>query len=258
MLRTGDVRSSALVTSRAAYAVARRSVIAATGVGRDGFPPPANGKSGRLAMRRSSSLAAALAVVLVAVFAQAAQAGDVAENTPRGKAVSEFIGPDGRFDLEAARRSGYEGSLDTEGFAFDIDPASGRPLLRPLAAAETTADPDDVYWDNSMSPSVAGVGPSASAATVYDGRLIVGGGFVAAGDVAANYIASWDGNSWSPLGQGMNDDVSALTLYDGRLIAGGSFTTAGGVPASRIASWDGSIWSPLGSGLSSLVVALTV
>ncbi|NIO09566.1 MAG: hypothetical protein GTO40_16815, partial [Deltaproteobacteria bacterium] len=86
--------------------------------------------------------------------------------------------------------------------------------------------------------------------------LIAGGLFTAAGEVEANYIASWDGSSWSPLGSGVNRPVRALTVYDSKLIAGGKFTTAGGVTANGIASWDGYSWSPLGSGMNLTVYAL--
>ncbi|NIO09565.1 MAG: hypothetical protein GTO40_16810, partial [Deltaproteobacteria bacterium] len=67
------------------------------------------------------------------------------------------------------------------------------------------------------------------ALTVYGSELIAGGDFTTAGEVAAMYIASWDGSSWSALGSGMNDFVYALTVYDSKLIAGGWFTTSGEV-----------------------------
>ncbi len=85
-----------------------------------------------------------------------------------------------------------------------------------------------------------------------DGLLYAGGCFTAAGGVAANHIARWDGSQWHPLGSGMSWYVEALALGpDGSLYAGGSFRTAGGVAASGIARWDGatSSWHPLGSGL---------
>ena len=171
-------------------------------------------------------------------------------DAPKGKSIGEFLTPDGQFDLEAARRSGYEGSLDMEGFRSAIDPTTGQPVFQPSMMAAPTDDPDDIYWDNSISPSVAGVGGTVYAATVYNAQLVVGGNFQVAEDVIANYIASWDGTAWSPLGSGMNDYVMSLTVYNGHLIAGGWFSTAGGASANRIASWDGSTWSALGSGMN--------
>jgi trimeric autotransporter adhesin len=85
-----------------------------------------------------------------------------------------------------------------------------------------------------------------------DGSLYVGGNFTAAGRVAANYIARWDGatSSWHPLGSGLNGSVNALAFGpDGSLYVGGWFTTAGGVAANRIARWDGALWRPLASGM---------
>jgi len=128
-------------------------------------------------------------------------------------------------------------------------------------AAPAADNPDDVYWDNSISPSVAGLGGSVRAATVLDGLLVVGGDFNVAGDVVANHVAAWNGSSWLPLGSGMGGEypsVSTLTIYDGKLIAGGSFTTAGGNSASYVAAWDGSSWSPLGTGSNGTASAFAV
>ncbi|MCX6833791.1 MAG: hypothetical protein NTW07_01430, partial [candidate division Zixibacteria bacterium] len=187
---------------------------------------------------------------------------------PHGRSVSEFVTPDGRFDLEAARLSGFEGSLDLDGTDLQFDPQTGEPRVRPSTPASLSEDPDDIFWDNSISPSVAGVGGAVIEAIVYDGQLVVGGYFQAAGGVVANGIAAWDGASWSPLGTGMSGGtsyntphVNALTVYEGKLIAGGYFTVAGGVAARHIASWDGSSWSPLGSGMGGEypnVITLTV
>ncbi len=183
-----------------------------------------------------------------------------------GRSVEEFLNPDGSFDLEAARLSGYQGSLDLDGLDSQFDPVTGEPILWSSAAVMAVDHPDDIYWDNSISPSIAGVSDGAYAATVYNGKLIVGGYFQVVDDVVANYVASWDGNSWSPQGSGMGGDgplIQTLTVYDGNLIAGGNFDTAGGVAANTIASWNGSSWSPMGSGLGReewqpIVRALTV
>ena len=87
------------------------------------------------------------------------------------------------------------------------------------------------------------------ALTVYDGELIAGGSFTAAGGARCNNIARWDGDSWRPLGSsfswaGPNTWVNALTVYNGDLIAGGNFWFAG----EYIARWDGSVWLANGDG----------
>ncbi len=175
-----------------------------------------------------------LATGLLAIGVTSAIANDV---PTAGRSIEEFINPDGSFDLEAARLSGYQGSLDLEGYESAIDPVTGRPLFQPSAAKATADHPDDIYWDNSISPSLPGVGGTVYAATVFNGQLIVGGSFQVAGDVLAYRIASWDGSSWSPLGSGMNYYVNALTVYDDTLIAGGEFTIAGNKVSAYLARW---------------------
>ena len=123
---------------------------------------------------------------------------------------------------------------------------------QPLGGGLTAGNPG--YWANSL--------------TVYNGELIVGGPFNAAGGVDARNIARWNGNSWQPLGGGVDSGGWALTIYNGELIVGGCFTEAynsdlnGGfipVTVNNIARWDGSNWHPLGSGIDDFAVeALTV
>ena len=155
----------------------------------------------------------------------------------KGESVGRFLTPDGRFDLEEVRRSGYEGSLDLDGFDIDRDPVTGEPVLTAKLQGSPQDDPDDVYWDDSISPSVPGVAGPVYVAIVYDGNLVVGGSFRVAGDVIASNIASWNGSTWRPLGSGTDGTIRALTVYDGNLIAGGPFTTAGGKVSGYLASW---------------------
>ena len=181
------------------------------------------------------------------------------DNGRAGRSVSDFLAPDGRFDLNAVRSSGYQGPLDLKGVDVRVDPRSGTPILSASSTQFPADDPNDIYWDNSISPdTILGLTGIVQALTVYDGKLIADGEFTMAGGVAAKYIASWDGSSWSSLGSGMNGILFALTVYDGKLIAGGWFVEAGGVTAIGIASWDGSNWSALGSGMNQTVYALTV
>jgi hypothetical protein len=92
-------------------------------------------------------------------------------------------------------------------------------------------------WDgSSWSALGSGItaGPIGNEQSIYVSALAVsgsdvyaGGDFTAAGGVAANGIAKWDGSSWSALGSGMNEAVSALAVSGSDLYAGGLFTTAG-------------------------------
>ncbi|MCE5251877.1 T9SS type A sorting domain-containing protein [bacterium] len=174
------------------------------------------------------------------------------------RSIGDFLTPDDRFDLEAAQRTDFQGSLNMNGYEPGIDPATGQPVFRPGKSASTAGYPDDIYWDNTISSSYRGFNDKVYALTVYDGKLIAGGDFNVVGGVGASRIAAWDGSSWSPLGSGLDKSVLALTVYDGKLIAGGYLTNAGGVRAEHIAMWDGFSWSPLGLGFNRFVYALTV
>jgi len=134
------------------------------------------------------------------VFMATAQMVKAEENPPgvqpSGRNVGDFLTPEGRFDLEAARRSGYQGPLDMDGFEAVRDPVTGQPLFQRSATDETAANPDDIYWDNRISSSpLAGVNGPVYALMVYDGKLIAGGYFMTTGGVAASQIAAWDGSS---------------------------------------------------------------
>jgi hypothetical protein len=52
-------------------------------------------------------------------------------SAPSGRSVGEFLAPDGRFDLESARKAGFQGSLNMDGFKSNIDPAAGQPVFSP-------------------------------------------------------------------------------------------------------------------------------
>ncbi len=92
--------------------------------------------------------------------------------------------------------------------------------------------------------------------------LVAAGEFRAAGNVAADRIATWNGTAYAPLGPGLNGIVNALLAFDDgagpALDAGGSFTASGQQPMDRIARWSGGTWSALGSGLAGEVMTLAV
>jgi hypothetical protein len=133
-------------------------------------------------------------------------------------------------------------------------------------------------WDGSawhglsggVTPVVLGTErpPAVTAVAEYNGGLIVGGSFTAAGGVAVNNIARWDGAAWAPMGSGVPgfpvayglQPVSALCVYGGELIVGGRFYSAGGVAANNIVRWNGTEWRALaygvvGGGVLSLAVS---
>jgi hypothetical protein len=96
--------------------------------------------------------------------------------------------------------------------------------------------------------------------SVYNGTLIVGGGFDHAGGIAVNDIAGWNGSSWTALGagiQGSFDYVESMMVYNAELVVGGSFSFAGGQPANSMARWNGFEWVPFGGGSAGIVFAMT-
>lgn len=100
---------------------------------------------------------------------------------------------------------------------------------------------------------------------VYNGELILGGGFTTIGGVAAGRIARFDGARFAPIGTGFRAGfVGALASAHGRLYAAGSFGSPsltlppGVTDPNRVAYWTGTAWQTAGTGLNSTVEALTV
>ena len=127
---------------------------------------------------------------------------------------------------------------------------------------------DGQHWQ-ALGAGVLGLawGSPVFALTVFDGKLIVGGGLDTAGGSPCNAVASWNGSAWSSLDLGLTDPfgggvVFALATYKGELIATGQFQDAGNIAARNIARWNGVQWQALGRGgdttLSGLGRALSV
>ena len=124
-----------------------------------------------------------------------------------------------------------------------VGEARGQCATAWLPGQGTAGTNGPVFASTMWDPDGAGPQPA---------KLVVAGGFTAAGNIGANRVAvrepaSWSG--WSTLGSGMDGGVLALTTWNGVLIAAGSFTTAGGTPANCIARWTGTAWAALGSGV---------
>lgn len=103
------------------------------------------------------------------------------------------------------------------------------------------------------------VGGWVWALTVYNGELIAGGLFGAAGGVPAGSIARWNGSRWASLAaaNALNGEVHALAEFEGALLVGGSFSAAAGIPSGLVAQWNAGgsgAWSSVGGGLFRLQV----
>ena len=91
---------------------------------------------------------------------------------------------------------------------------------------------------------------SVQSLLVYNGDLLAGGWFEAAGNVTTNGVARWDGQQWHAIGAGLEGtsypgglftppycdpaSVNALAIYRGRLYAGGYFNIAGDDTSRRL------------------------
>lgn len=116
----------------------------------------------------------------------------------------------------------------------------------------------NVYSQTWATVGSGGMSDWVYASTVYNGDLIVGGKFTAAGGVNANHIARWDGTSWHPLGLGVNGKVNDMIVWNGQLIVGGEFTEAGGVPMLFIAKWNGTQWLTDLGDMGSIVTSFAI
>lgn len=82
-------------------------------------------------------------------------------------------------------------------------------------------------------------------------KLYAGGNFSLAGEVAASWIAAWNGTQWEAVGarDALNGDVLALSVFDDghgpALFAAGMFTAASGQSSRFVAKWNGSSWIPM-------------
>ena len=135
-------------------------------------------------------------------------------------------------------------------------------LFGGVALASTVSAQCGPGWVQTPGFGFAGVNGTVFASIMWDPDgagpepewLVIGGMFSAAGDIAANGVAAYDGEAWHDLGGGVTegfifDRVSAFEIYDGMLIVGGHFAQAGGLPVENIAAFDGTDWHALGAGI---------
>ena len=95
---------------------------------------------------------------------------------------------------------------------------SGGAFATPQSVAPQAANLD---WATTFSPR--GLSFDVNAVAVSGNSVYVGGGFVAAGNVEAHYIARYDLNTqtWSPLGSGTPDAVTAILIDGNDIYVGG-------------------------------------
>ena len=155
------------------------------------------------------------------------------------------------------------GSFNTNGYNFEIDPKTSEPVLRKISKNDSIPIP---RW----SPLAQGADHMVNVITIDGNDVYIGGRFksVKNSDGAAvpntKHLAKWNGNSWSALGNGTKNTVSAIAVSGNNVYVGGAFT---GIQISDdsvdtncrfIARWDGTNWHPLLKGVENEVMAIAV
>lgn len=79
----------------------------------------------------------------------------------------------------------------------------------------------------------------ATAAIVFNNELIVSGAFTAAGGVAAQNVARWDGENWHAMGS-LPSGLYTFAIYNGELYGAGRFNVDANVYC--LAKWTGTEW----------------
>jgi len=112
---------------------------------------------------------------------------------------------------------------------------------------------DGTSWSSFSASPDAGV---LDLEVAQNGDLLVAGGFLNVGALAAAGVARFDGVAWQGIGGGIFNPVHCIEeLANGDLLVGGLFAAVGGVPgfggtpANQIARWNGTQWSAIGEGL---------
>lgn len=125
-------------------------------------------------------------------------------------------------------------------------------------------------WNgSSWLPMGSGVAPTyfynggigVTSMVIYNGNLIVAGGFLNAGVANTASIAQWNGTTWQTVGGGTKgvyeQYIQSITIYNGNLIAGGLFDTIGGQHISNLAQWNGTSWSSIGKANGTIYCVFT-
>lgn len=104
--------------------------------------------------------------------------------------------------------------------------------------------------------------PWIASAVIYNGDLVVGGGFRYAGGYfqrhRANNVARWDGANWSALGAGLAGPVGALAILGPDLVAIFATVDSAGWWHHDLARWDGSSWQSMDDGFVGVPLGLVV
>jgi len=99
------------------------------------------------------------------------------------------------------------------------------------------------------SVTVTGANQAVNALSIYNGNLVIAGGFTSVDNLNSDYIAQWNGATWSGISSA---GIGYLGSYGGALLSVGTYNgnlLLGGV--GEVMQWNGSSWPLLGSGWDS-------
>ena len=99
-------------------------------------------------------------------------------------------------------------------------------------------------WDGSTLELVSTLGSKATDMIVYDGMLVMIGGFVEIDGVARIRVAAFDGSEWHSLGEGLDGMPYYIEICNNRLVVSMNHWTAlESLPC--LLEWDGTSWLPV-------------
>ena len=172
------------------------------------------------------------------------------------EAATEF--PTSPKDLEIPRLDGYESPVDSPPLQ-PFDPTARREFRQALTRVSSgsgvifAAAGDENWWDGFAG---TGILSSVSCAVIYQGMLIIGGGFTNAGGIpGTRSIAAWNGTQWFSIANITSGPVNALAIHNGELVVGGGFSINSGA-FRRLARWNGASWNSIGTIPSNTVWSL--
>lgn len=114
------------------------------------------------------------------------------------------------------------------------------------AISHSSLSSDIVAFDGTSWRVLGSMNGIASAMTLFNGNLVLGGPFSWISGMVASGVVQWNGSTWSALGVnagGVGGTVRALAVFSGALYVGGDITHASGVPVGNLAIWNGTAWS---------------
>ncbi len=158
-----------------------------------------------------------------------------AESETTQQDLSQFLSSDGILDLQAAMASGYQGSINIEGYSIRFDAKTGAPILRTKSDKSAS---DDTFWKDGLF-HLPDAYSSVTEAIVYNDRLIIAQG---------DKLQYWNNAEWVTLKTfSGSHNIATMIVFHDTLIIGGDIPS----PDSNIICWDGTNFADYSAGFTS-------